>query len=111
MKQLYLAFVLITLASCGITRKPYGNAGKCELHGTYLHASIVRIRYGYACPFRTRLGNGSEAFPNARHPVCGGCVVGKPFRLEYNCSKCNRARVFYIVSHKSNPEQNIKSKF
>jgi len=87
---------ILFIESCSIEGYP----GKCEIHHKGLHKSIVQIKYGFCCPKGTHLGKGSETFPNAKHPICGGCVVRKHFKLMYNCSKCNRVKRKYERKNK-----------
>jgi hypothetical protein len=69
-----------------------GEPGTCEVHSNRLHRSLVRVKYGAYCAPGTHLGKGSESFPHAKHPICGGCSVHKKFRWFYNCSRCNKAK-------------------
>lgn len=115
MKRIFIFFLGIFLitAECGcfINHKVSGEPGKCELHGRILHKSIVRVKYGAYCAPGTHLGKGSENFPNAKHTICGGCVVRSKFRFIYNCSECNRAKRRCFLSNERNADANIRSKF
>ena len=115
MKQAALCFVaallMILQESCVIGKRAFGEPGKCEVHGLSLHKSLVRVKYGAYCAPGTHLGAGSEAFPNAKHPVCGGCSVREPFRYLYNCSECNRQKRSLIFGTKKRKENLVKTKF
>lgn len=102
-------FMIYLLCGCGVE----GKAGKCELHDKRLHKSLVRVKYGAYCAPGTHLGKGSENFPNAKHPICGGCTVGERFRWMYNCSKCNKARIKHIATSfkEHSGEKEIRAKF
>lgn len=89
---LVVCFVGILFSGCLVSKMVEGEPGTCEVHSNRLHRSLVRVKYGAYCAPGTHLGKGSEAFPHAKHPVCGGCSVHKKFRWFYNCSKCNKAK-------------------
>ncbi len=109
-------FCIVCFYSCKIPTHWKSDEGKkCELHNLTLHRSLVRITYGFVCNPATRLGIGSENFPNAKHPKCGGCVV-RPNKVVfiYSCSKCNtlkRKHPFKIKSKEERLEQKIRVKF
>ncbi|MCK6650542.1 MAG: hypothetical protein L6Q66_12865 [Bacteroidia bacterium] len=66
---------------------------------------MVRVKYGAYCAPGTHLGKGSEAFPNAKHPIGGGCSVNERYRWMYNCSKCNKERRRYVLRSMKNKER------
>lgn len=119
MIRLYISIILfcvICFSSCKIPTHWKGDKGKkCELHQLTLHRSVVRITYGFVCNPSSRLGIGSENFPNAKHPRCGGCVV-RPNKVVfvYSCSKCTclkRKQIFKIKTKEERLEQKIRVKF
>jgi len=89
---LVVCFVGILFSGCLVSKMVEGEPGTCEVHSNRLHRSLVRVKYGAYCAPGTHLGKGSEGFPHAKHPICGGCSVNKKFRWFYNCSKCNKAK-------------------
>lgn len=106
----------LSFSSCKIPTYAKEKRGqKCELHHLTFHKSIVGITYGAYCSPRTHLGIGSEFFPNARHPKCGGCVV-RPYKVVfmYSCSKCNTLKREHLLTFKRSEErktQKIRSQF
>jgi hypothetical protein len=106
-------FVGVLFSGCLVSKVVEGEPGTCEVHNIRLHKSLVRVKYGAYCAPGTHLGKGSEAFPNAKHPVCGGCVVRKKIRWFYNCSKCNKAKRSNQLQSIKNGDRNneIRSKF
>lgn len=109
-------FFIFCFSSCKIPTHWKSDKGKkCELHHLTLHRSIVRITYGFICNPGSRLGIGSENFPNAKHPQCGGCTV-RPNKIVfmYSCSKCNtlkRKNLFKFKTKEERKEQEIRTKF
>lgn len=97
--------ISLLLSSCLISSRIEGESGRCEIHHKRFHKSIVRVKYGAYCAPGTHLGKGSEAFPNAKHPICGGCSVRERYRWMYNCSECNRERKRYVFRSIKNRER------
>ena len=95
--KLFLVVCLVGILSTGclVSKHAEGEPGRCELHHKRLHKSLVRVKYGAYCAPGTHLGKGSESFPHAKHPICGGCSVNKKFRWFYDCSKCNKEKRNY----------------
>lgn len=102
---IYKLLVSTLLSSCLVSNHAEGESGRCELHDKKFHKSLVRVKYGAYCAPGTHLGKGSETFPHAKHPICGGCSVRERYRWMYNCSKCNRARKRYVLRSMQNKER------
>lgn len=107
---------LFCFSSCKVPDYAKEDKGKlCELHKLTLHPTVVKINYGFFCANSTRSVKGSELFPNARHPECGGCVV-RPYNFVriYTCSRCTflkRKEIFRFKSKEERKKVEIRSKF
>ena len=67
---------------------------RCEVHGTRMHMSIVKVTYGLPAIPNGYTEACKESFPNANSVVFGGCVVppGPPdFDRVIYCSQCRQA--------------------